>query len=140
MEQLQNLEHAYVPFILRLFGIVLSSLAILLHIPKLTLQTSLVCMIGIFTNVKVPLERLRKENTKQIAREKKVLKMFSIVNVERDKEFTMEQGSLCPVCIDEMQRGRKTKCGHVFHAQCLRKALSYGKGKCPLCRTKLLKS
>ncbi|OIT20681.1 PREDICTED: E3 ubiquitin-protein ligase RING1-like [Nicotiana attenuata] len=47
---------------------------------------------------------------------------------------------LCIVCMEGFQRGvdhgKKTLCGHVFHANCLTKWLSIC-NSCPLCRFKV---
>lgn len=41
----------------------------------------------------------------------------------------------CPICLDDVRRGKVLKCGHVFHARCIHKWLHASKmALCPMCR------
>jgi E3 ubiquitin-protein ligase synoviolin len=42
----------------------------------------------------------------------------------------------CLVCREELQRGKKLRCGHVFHLDCLRMWLQHQQS-CPLCRANI---
>jgi len=62
---------------------------------------------------------------------KKAKKAKKIININNDEE-------ICSICIDGMEQEYKvTKCGHLFHRECLFKWLE-NNVTCPLCRNKLL--
>ena len=44
----------------------------------------------------------------------------------------------CSVCLESLPPSvRPTRCGHYFHAACLRRSLQHNQGKCPMCRMQL---
>ena len=44
----------------------------------------------------------------------------------------------CPICLEEHKTYTKTKCGHVFGENCIKKWIRYGNVNCPYCRSHLL--
>ena len=43
----------------------------------------------------------------------------------------------CSICLNEVRETRSnkpTRCGHLFHGECLRKWKDKGKNTCPMCR------
>lgn len=48
-------------------------------------------------------------------------------------------GDVCPVCLGSMSAARVTKCGHLFHGKCLRRALNLSP-LCPMCKTFVLRT
>ena len=49
---------------------------------------------------------------------------------------TEEEGGACSICFENKGIWFKTHCGHIFHQQCLIRALK-GKNQCPLCRAQI---
>lgn len=49
-----------------------------------------------------------------------------------DEQLQTRRDDVCAICYEEMDSAKVTKCGHLFHAVCLRKWL-YVQNTCPLC-------
>eukprot|EP00928_Gymnodinium_smaydae_P086506 TRINITY_DN7067_c0_g2_i1.p1 TRINITY_DN7067_c0_g2~~TRINITY_DN7067_c0_g2_i1.p1 ORF type:complete len:164 (-),score=17.45 TRINITY_DN7067_c0_g2_i1:81-512(-) len=43
------------------------------------------------------------------------------------------EDSTCSICFENIEQGLRTRCGHVFHAECVSKWL-YEQPHCPMCR------
>jgi E3 ubiquitin-protein ligase synoviolin len=52
-------------------------------------------------------------------------------------EDLQQVDSICIVCRDEMETGKKLPCGHILHAECLRSWLQQDPS-CPLCRKSVI--
>jgi hypothetical protein len=64
-------------------------------------------------------------------------------NFDNDYKHTLEEIYIeeddyeCPISYENIKKGLKTKCGHIFEKKCIEKWLKQS-NKCPLCRTQIL--
>ena len=121
-------------------------LSVSLWLPRLS-PLSTLAVVSSYTNMYVPLARLRAEVLAPLLQEREGLQAFrqptqvtscspSLVNSQLQEELS-KAGPQCPVCLDVMHVGRVTPCGHVFHSHCLRRCLA-SSNTCPYCRAPIV--
>jgi SNF2 family DNA or RNA helicase len=62
--------------------------------------------------------------------------MLSILDKLNNNEIKEESDDSCSICLDNINNGSVTKCGHIFCTECIKNSLKYKK-KCPMCKKEL---
>lgn len=95
----------------------------------------------VFVYYGIPLHIMRDVYAAYISFQRKLLNFIKYLKLTRNLEnrfpaATEEELAAtgnCLVCREEMDKGRKLPCGHIFHLNCLRTWLQHQQS-CPLCR------
>ena len=105
-----------------------------------------VCFFGlIFVYYGMPIHILRDVYMAFISCQRKVTSFIKYMQLTRnlDSRFSdatpeeLTEAGNCLVCREDLTHGKKLRCGHVFHLDCLRMWLQHQQS-CPLCRYSIL--
>jgi E3 ubiquitin-protein ligase synoviolin len=107
---------------------------------KLITYVSFFCLVFVYYGV--PIHILRDVYAAYLSFHRKLLSFVKYLRLTRNldarfpeasPEEIVASGSCCLVCREDMDRGKKLPCSHVFHLDCLRAWLQHQQS-CPLCR------
>lgn len=95
----------------------------------------------VFQNYGLPIHLIRDVYASYYSFHRKLVGFIKYLQVTRNLENRFPEATAeecasagnCLVCREEMTRGKKLPCGHVFHIDCLRMWLQHQQS-CPLCR------
>lgn len=62
--------------------------------------------------------------------------LLSILDKLNNTEIKEDSDENCSICLDTIDNGSITKCGHIFCAECIKNCLKY-KNSCPMCKKSL---
>ncbi|XP_052105286.1 RING finger protein 145-like isoform X2 [Mytilus californianus] len=83
-------------------------------------------LVNVFFGIKVLLNTIRQR--------KRVLAYTTLLEDASNSQLNRDN---CIICLQEMMKGKVTRCGHVFHEICIRKWLNT-RTVCPLCNTSIV--
>ena len=101
-----------------------------------------ICLFGlIFVYYGIPIHILRDVYMAFISCQRKVVSFVKYLQLTRNLDSRFEDATPeelvaagnCLVCREDLTQGKKLRCGHVFHLDCLRMWLQHQQS-CPLCR------
>ncbi|XP_052105290.1 protein TRC8 homolog isoform X2 [Mytilus californianus] len=84
------------------------------------------CLVNVFIGIKVLLNTIRQRKW-----------VMAYTTELEDASKSQLSSNDCSICLQEMMKGKVTRCGHLFHEICLRKWLNT-RMVCPLCNTSIL--
>lgn len=112
------------------------------EIVKMVTYMAFFCLVFVYYGI--PLHIMRDVYAAFISFQRKLLNFIKYLRLTRNlenrfPEATEEEVTAagnCLVCREEMDKGKKLPCGHIFHLNCLRTWLQHQQS-CPLCRLPL---
>lgn len=128
-QQLEGLEDLYAPVILNGFCICIT----LILLPFSIYYKFAFVGISFYHNVFLKYTYVKHELWEPFKEAKCIMSNFPVA----DKLDLEKWNDICAICLNSMTHARRTSCGHIFHAQCLRSCLKVST-KCPLCKAEIV--
>ena len=105
-------------------------------IAVLFLQKQLLMLVALYTNIYSSIQEFARDYIPEAFATWASMAQFS--RATREELDAQDDEDVCPICLSAMRTSaRKTRCGHLFHGQCIRRALKE-KPFCPLCATNIV--
>lgn len=112
---------------------------LLCEVVKFVVYVSFFCLIFVFYGI--PIHIMRDVWSAYSSLQRKLISFIKYLRLTKnlDSRFAdatpeeLQEAGACLVCREEMERGKKLPCGHIFHLDCLRTWLQHQQ-TCPLCR------
>lgn len=129
LDNFEGLESLYAPVILNCFVLLISIvLSTILYFKSFSRLATFVFYHSIILNYK----GAKSKSWQRLREEKAVVNMFRPAT----KREIQEWNDICAVCLQSLEKARVTRCGHIFHAECLRNCCKVS-NLCPLCKSSL---
>lgn len=126
LDILEGLESYYVLAVLSAVELFFSLSFILLALVRHNTQWLMLVALG--TNVYVPACEMARDGASAA-----LVAWATLAQFERASRVELrEYDDVCAICLSPMTTARWTRCRHLFHGQCLRRALQE-KAACPIC-------
>jgi len=122
-------ETMVVPIMIKTFSlmvaVILTGLSLFQNRYRVAMTSSIICVYLKYRDIHINgLDKLRKLEC--------TVTKYPLVPRSELAQFD----DVCPICLSQMSRARRTYCGHIFHPLCLSRAISVVPA-CPVCKQSL---
>lgn len=128
-QPLEGLEDLYAPIILNTYCICIT----LILMPFSIYYQFTFVGISFYHNVYLKYYYMKLDLWEPFKEAKCLMSKFPVA----EKLDLEKWNDICAICLNNMTHARRTPCGHIFHAQCLRCCIKIST-KCPLCKADIV--